>query len=129
MYSGQQKFLTSSCTPPTPPPPCASPPNGIAAPPVLTRADPALISAPAVGVRLLDGSVGLVTGLGGVAAGLAIRVDSTMSGGFGGGGASMTLVFGFAISSTARPAIDVIPPVFGPSGPPSDSSIVATSAA
>ena len=52
MYSGQQKLPTSSWTPPPPPPPpCARPPNGIARRPCSTRADPVLISAPAVGLR------------------------------------------------------------------------------
>src|SRR5688500_4639842 len=93
-YSGQQKFFTSSCTPPAPPPPCAKPPNGIAAPPVFTRAEPVLISGPAVGVRLFESS-GFAAGFVGVGRGFTTAVDSVISGAFGGGGAS---TFGFAIS-------------------------------
>ena len=56
-------------------------------------------------------------------------MDSVISGALGGGSASTFGAFGLAISSTARPAIAVMPPVFGPSIPPSDNSITAASSA
>jgi hypothetical protein len=86
-----------------------------------------LISAPAVGVFERDVSAGLATGRAGV--GLTTEVGSTISGGFAAGGTSATRAFGFAISWTARPAIVVRPPRFGPSAPPSEIVIVARSSA
>src|SRR4029079_4704029 len=86
MYSGQQKFATSSVTPVPGPPPVESPKPWPRAP-VTATALPALVTAPFVGVRPRASSVDSLMGVAGDAfVGFAFGLGSVISGVFAAGG-------------------------------------------
>ena len=106
MYSGQQKFATSSWTP-LPPPPPADRPKPWPRAPVSVRVTP--------GLRFV--SVDASASAGGVRP--RVWVGTTISGGLGGGG-GIGLGHGFGRRRRLhRPAAHrVMPPVRGPGAPP-----------